>query len=204
MSEVLVNEQPVALNSGHKTWSDVLASVEARAAADGHVVTAVRFRGVDQPSFRDAAVGLTTLADAGRIEVETETRAGLLGSTLGAAGESLPDIANGARRAAALFRRGRLGEAHQQLGTLLATVRTLVDLTLASAAAAGTALEDLRCGDGSAAGVLGATGLVLDALAQHQQVEDWVAVADELEYGLAPALLGWSIVFDAMREASAA
>ena len=37
-----------------------------------------------------------------------------------------------------------------------------------------------------------------------QQVEDWVAVADELEYGLAPALLGWSIVFDAMREASAA
>ena len=27
MSEVLVNEQPVALNSGHKTWSDVLASV---------------------------------------------------------------------------------------------------------------------------------------------------------------------------------
>jgi hypothetical protein len=204
MSEFLVNGQPIPLESGQNTWADVLAAVDAGAAAEGHLVTAVRFGGVDQPSFRDADLGTTSVPDAGGIEVETVPRARLLRMTLGTAGLSLPDIATGACRAATAYRMGQLADAHQQLGTLLATVRTLVELTLASAAAAGTDLHDLPCGADTAAGILGATGVVLDTLAQHQRVEDWVAVADELEYALAPALLGWNVVFEAMQERCAA
>jgi hypothetical protein len=204
MSEVLVNERPIPLESGQKTWADVLTAVDARAAIEGHVVTAVRFGGVDQPSFRTSSLQALAIPEAGRIEVETVPRERLLRTTLGAAGLSLPEIAAGASHVASAFRRGDLGSAHEQLGTLLATVRTLVDLTLASAAAAGTDLHDLPCGAHTAAEILGATGLALDGLAQHQVVEDWVALADELEYALAPSLLAWSVVFEAMQERSAA
>lgn len=204
MSELLVNERPFRLESGQKTWADVLATVDAQAAIEGHVVTAVRFGGVDQPSFRASSLLALAVLETGGIEVETVPRGRLLRTTLGAAGLSLPEIATGASHVARAFRRGDLAGAHQQLGTLLATVRTLVDLTLASAAAAGTGLHDLPCGAHTAAEILGATGLALDALAQHQVVEDWVALADELEYTLAPSLLAWSVVFEAMQERSAA
>lgn len=204
MSEVRVNDQRVQLEIGQKTWGDVLATVDGRAAAEGHVVTAVRFGGVDQPSFRDETVTAEAAAGAGVIEVETVPRARLVKTTLGTAGLSLHEIAGGASRAATAFRLGDTAEGHRQLGAVLATVRTLVELTLATAATANADLYDLSCGDESAANVLGATGVVLDTLAQYQRAQDWVALADELEYALAPSILSWSTVFVAIEERSAA
>jgi len=200
MSELLVNGQPFPLESGRKTWGDALAAVESRAVAEGRVVTAVRFAGVDQPSFRGPAIDPLEVSGLGRVEVETVPRQRLLRTTLGAAGLSLPEIASAACHAAAMFRRGDTAGGHRQLGALLATVRTLVDLTLVTATAAGTDLAELSCGTDSAAGILSAAGVVLDTLAQHQRAGDWVALADELEYELAPALLKWGIVFDVMQE----
>ncbi|MEZ5284180.1 MAG: hypothetical protein R2712_05095 [Vicinamibacterales bacterium] len=204
MNEYLVNGQPISSDSGPKTWGDLLQAVDARAAAQGDVVTAVRFKGVDQPTFRGPEVEAADADALGPIEVETTPRARLLTSTLGTAGHSLPELADGARRAADAFRRGDTATAHARLSDLLATVRTLVELTLAVAAAAGTDLEHLPCGTSTAAGILGTTGVVLDGLSHHQRAEDWVALADELEYDLAPALLQWSRVFEALQERCAA
>lgn len=204
MSEVLVNAQSIEPETGPKTWAELLAAVEARAAAQGEVVTAVRFGGVDQPSFRAPALADRALASLGRVEIDTMPRTRLLSLTLGTAGRSLPDVAAGACQAAGAFRRGDDAEGHRQLSALLATIRTLVELTLASAAAAGTDLADLSCGTESASALLGSAGVVLDSLAQHQRAEDWVALADGLEYDLAPAILQWGVVFEAMQERCAA
>jgi hypothetical protein len=51
---------------------------------------------------------------------------------------------------------------------------------------------------------MGSAGGVLESLARNQHAEDWVALADGLEYDLAPALLQWSVVFEAMQERCAA
>lgn len=200
MSEVLVNAQAIEPETGPKTWSELLTAVEARAAAQGEVVTAVRFGGVDQPSFRPSGFDDRPVASLGRVEIDTMPRARLLSLTLGTAGRSLPDVAAGACQAAGAFRRGDEVEGHRQLSVLLATIRTLVELALASATAAGTDLAELSCGDESASAVLGAAGVVLDSLAQQQRAEDWVALADGLEYDLAPAILQWGAVFEAMQE----
>ncbi|MGE0463958.1 MAG: hypothetical protein AB7Q16_21535 [Vicinamibacterales bacterium] len=204
MSEFLVNGQPFSLESGRKTWGDALDAVETLAVAEGRVVTAVRFAGVDQPSFREAVIQPLAVSGLGRVEIETVPRQRLLRTTLGIAGHSLPEIAGGARQAATAFRRGDETGGHRQLGTLVATVRTLLDLTLVSAAAAGATLAELPCGEDSAEGVLSAAGVVLDTLAQHQRAGDWIALADALEYDLAPAILEWGLVFDALQERCAA
>jgi hypothetical protein len=167
-------------------------------------VTAVRFEGVDQPTFRGAGIDGAPLSGLGRIEIDTVPRARLLRTTLGTAGLSLPEVAAAACRTAKAFRCGDAAEGHRQLSALLATIRTLVELALASAAVAGTDLAQLPCGPESAAGILGATGVVLDTLAHAQRSEDWVALADGLEYDLAPALLGWGVVFEVMQERCAA
>jgi hypothetical protein len=204
MAHLLVNGQPVPLETGQKTWRELLGSVDAEAASRAEAVTAVRFEGVDQPTFRDSDVGEAVLAGIARIEVETLPRQRLLRTTLGAAGQSLPAVASGACQAAAAFRRGSLDEGHQQLSVVLATLRTLVELTLASAAVAGADLSRLPCGAVTAAGVLSAVSGVLDTLAQSQRDHDWTALAEGLEFDLAPAVLQWGLVFDAMHEGWAA
>lgn len=204
MFEFLVNRQPKTHNPGLKTWGDLLKALDLGDEADRRTVTEVRFDGVDQPSFRTLGLAGRPLASISRLEVEMVDRTRLLRTTLGAAGHSLPVLAASACRAAASFRDHDLSGAHHQLTSLVEALRTLTILTVASATAAGTELEDLPCGANTGADVLGSVGVVLDSLAQWQQGHDWNAVADGLEYDLAPALLHWGVVFDAMQDRCAA
>jgi len=204
MFEFLVNRQPKTINSGLKTWGDLLETLDLDCEADRRTVTEVRFDGVDQPSYRTLELARRPLSSFARIEVELLDRTRLLRNTLGTAGNSLPVLAASACRAAESFRGHDLEGAHHQLTSLVEAVRTLTILTVASATAAGTELDDLPCGANSGSDVLGGVGVVLDSLAQSQQGRDWTAVADGLEYDLAPALLQWGVVFDAMQDRCAA
>lgn len=204
MGQCLVNGEPKIVDSGLKTWGNLLEAVEANATAERRAVTAVRFDGVDQPSFRRADVLERTLTTVNAIEIETVDRTRLLRATLGQAGSSLPVLAASACQAAVAFRGRDLDAAHAQLTSLVEAVRTLTILTVATATASGTELEDLPCGVGSGADVLGGVGVALDAMAQGQSGRDWPAVADALENDLAPALMQWGVVFDAMHERCAA
>ncbi len=204
MLECLVNDQPKSLDSGLKTWGDVLSQLQPELAETRHSVTVVRFDGVDQPSFSSPELTAIPLDSLELIEVETSDRRRLLRSTLGTAGESLPQLSAAACRTASAFRGDDLADAHRQLGGLVECVRTLTLLTIASAAASGTTLEHLSCGSRNGAHLVGRVALVLDALAQCQDGRDWPELANALENELAPALLQWGVVFEAMQDGCAA
>ena len=204
MVQCLVNDSPRQLDSGLKTWGDLLKGLDKECTEGRQTVTAVRFDGVDQPSFRVPAAASRSLARLKKIDVEVVDRVRLLHNTLGTAGRSLPSLAAAACRAGQAFRGHDLVDAHQQLTSLVGAIRTLTMLTAASAAAAGADLERLPCGVSTAADILGAVGVVLDVLAQGQQGNDWAAVADALELDLAPTLLEWGVVFDAIQDRCAA
>jgi hypothetical protein len=200
MVDCVVNGERKSFDSGLKTWGNLLDELDVDTAADRRAVTAVRFKGVDQPSFRRADLLARPLGTLGKIEIETDDRTQLLRATLGQAGNSLPVLAASACRTARSFRGEDIVAAHEQLTSLVEAVRTLTILTVASATASGTELEDLACGIGSGADVLGGVGVALDSMSQWQSGRDWPAVADALENDLAPALLQWGVVFDAMHE----
>ena len=200
MLECLINDQPKPLDSGLKTWGDVLSQLEPELAGTSHSVTAVRFDGVDQPTFSSPELADTPLGDVELIEVETSDRRRLLRSTLWTAGDSLPRLTAAACRTAQAFRGDDLGDAHRQLAGLIECVRTLTLLTIASAAASGVTLETLDCGTRNGDYFLGRVALALDALAQWQDGRDWPRLADALENDLAPALLQWGVVFEAMHD----
>lgn len=200
MVECVVNGERKTLDSGLKTWGNLLDELDVDAAAEALAVTAVRFNGVDQPSFRREELLALPISGLGDIEIDTVDRTQLLRATLGQAGNSLPVLAASACRAASAFRGHDLITAHEQLTSLVEAVGTLTILTVASATASGTELEDLPCGIGSGADVLGGVGVALDVMSQWQSGRDWPALADTLENDLAPALLQWGVVFDAMHD----
>jgi hypothetical protein len=204
MPECLLNNQLRSLDSGQKTWGELLSSIESDLAPTCQIVTAVRFDGVDQPSFSASDQRDLPVTHVRRIEVESLDQRRFLRSTIQAAGESLPTLAAAACRAAVAFRGTDLDLAHRQLLTLVECVRTLTLLTMASATAAGADLDTLSCGSSCGADLLGGVGVTLNTLAQSQRDHDWTALADALEHDVAPSLLRWSVVFDAMHDQVAA
>jgi hypothetical protein len=63
MLQCLVNNEPRLLDSGVETWGEVLSALQPDHARRRHVVTAVRFDGVDQPSFAAAEFASTPLGN---------------------------------------------------------------------------------------------------------------------------------------------
>lgn len=204
MVTCLVDDTPQSIDSGLKTWGELLHALDAEAAAVGRTVTGVRFDGVDQPTFRGRGIEQVPLSVVEAIEVDTADPRRLLQSALATACLSLPTLATSAGRLAASYREGRIEQRGEHWSGFVNTLRTLTELTRVAAAAAGTDLERLDCGGESGADRLGAVGVALAVVSRGQDEENWAAVADGLEHDLVPALLDWGTVFEALQDRCAA
>jgi len=199
MPSVLLDATPFTLRQDMKTWADLLAAIDRDLDVRGRVVTDVRFGGVDEPSYREPSSLTRRLADRGRVEIVTATPDELVRSCLRDAAASVRALTGETARAADLFRtQQRVSTAHERLAVvaselaqLMALVQTLqgpLGLSLApTPAEAAAQRHDLET----------FTGL-LEGLLEAQRAGDHYAVADILEYDLAPFLHRWQARFDAL------
>lgn len=198
MADCLVNDIPETLDFRPETWGALLAGLDRRIGASRRVVTAVRFDGVDQPSFRHPELAGLPLDRIARIDVEAEDAGALLRAAVDAASDSLPDLVAGVGQTAAALR-GAAPDAQGQLGSLVVALQSLMTLTVA----AGTAADISYGADpGADAVVRGACARIEAALATlvaRQTDGDTRAVADALDEHLAPALAGWTDVLTPIR-----
>ena len=204
MPECLVNSVPAVPLPGLQTWGELLADLDGRLAQDRRIVTAARFDGVDQPSFRTSPVLDRPLASVSRIEVDAIESRVLLGETIDMARESLPVLATSARQCAQAFRTGHRPAAQQHLTTLIDAVRTLMALTDASASAARVDLRAVQKRLTGQDDVFARMSLALDALVTRQVAEDWPALATTLEGEFAAAVTAWCRVLDAIAKGGVA
>lgn len=203
MDQLTVNNQPEPLETRPETWGALLAALDRRLAADRRVVTAVRFDGVDQPSFRDAALGPTPLSGIAHVDIEGEDALALLRGAVDAAADSLPDLVRGVRLTAAALRAGAPG-APQDLGALIVALQSLMTLTAAAATAAEASLGGDAASEAALAGGCGRIERALSSLVALQGAGQPAAVADALDTELAPAVAGWSDVLAPIRLRAAA
>jgi hypothetical protein len=174
---------------GLKTLGDLLASVETGSGPDRRVVTEVRFDGVVEPSFRQAESLGRTLSDGAAIAIETSTIRDLLESSTEVAIEQIPALVSVARATGRAFRRHDVQEGQASLSTLLGGLKTLIALTSilcgAKAAVAGHPEPN----------ALGAPLIAmqqsLQSLTDCEMSQDWIGMADVLEFDIAAALPRW-------------
>lgn len=203
MAQCLVNEQPELSEIRPKTWGALLAALDARLAADRRVVTAVRFDGVDQPSFREAAAQTRALDGIARVDVDAEDAVRLLQASIDAAADSLPELVTGVRLTAAAVRAGA-PDASRQLGALIVALQSLMTLTAAAVAAAQLSLGADAEADTALAGGCTRIADALATLVTLQTDGRWADMADALDDHLAPAVAGWSDVLSPIRLRTAA
>jgi hypothetical protein len=203
MTECLVNDVPIGAEIRPETWGDLLGALDRSLGRERRVVTAVRFDGVDEPSFRAPALIGRRLEAVSRVDVDAVEAGRLLEDALSAAADSLPSLASATRLAADAYRDGA-ADAHGQLRALVAAVQSLVALT----AAAATAATAVRGGPTAAGDRVAAssrrTEAALTTLIDRHTRADWPALADALEHDLAPSILAWQQGLDAIREEAGA
>lgn len=199
MYQVLVNEEATATENGCKTWGDLLRAVDARCAAGGQVVTAVRFDGVDQPAFREPALEARGLADVATVEIEAARPTDLLLSSLDQAVSAAETLGQTAERLALGFRGFDVSASNAELAQFAGGLATLVSFTSTICQAMGRDLADISHEGASAACMVDELLRHADAIIGAQQAGDWITLADVMEYDLGPALGRWPGLFDTLR-----
>lgn len=185
-------------------WRDLLAGLDRELDARGLLLTDVRFDGLDEPAFRNDPALDRPLDEFAVIEVASSTPVGLVNRCLDDVAASLPALAQAAREIGEQFRGFDIAGANGALVELAEGVSTLMSLVGTAGNLLGVDLNALVTPDGTVgARVQQLTGHV-EALVAAQQQEDWLTVADVLEYDLAPALDGFGPALDAFEPAPTA
>jgi hypothetical protein len=192
MPQIFVNDVPQELENTPETWGELLNSLDERAAKAGVILSAARFDGVDEPSFREPPAVMRPLNAVGRVDVETAVPSAFLRECLLEAIQPLQESADKAKALAEIYRgqdvsRGHLGL--QALASELGAAAVLADML------SGPLSIDLNAisSEGvSAAQHLQQLGTTVDQLVSAQEAQDWLTVADILEYDLDPAIRRWA------------
>jgi hypothetical protein len=200
MPQLYINDQVDTAAIPAQTWGELLAALEARADRDGVLLTAARFDGVDEPSFRDADVIARPLGSVREVRVETAAPSAFLRQCLLDTIPSLHEGSAQARETGILFRGEDLTSAQQGLAKVGDDLRALAGLMATLSGPLGIDLGSVRAGgvDGTAA--VHELETLLGELVAAQQSDDWLTVADLLEYDFEPTMIRFAALLQVLAE----
>lgn len=196
MPRIVVNGRDQPKDSGLRTWGDLLGVLEQELSPSGEVVTEARLDGVDQPTFREPAVMQKSLDEIDLVEVESASPAILAARSLGEAVVGLETLQRATGEIAQGFRRYDLKSANRGLEELADGLRMLIALVGAVSLGLRLDLQALDDGTDPINTTIVDLSSHVEGLITAQRNEDWVAVADILEYDVEPALKNWRPVLD--------
>jgi hypothetical protein len=190
MLQIFINDVPGTLDGVPQTWGDLLLNLDERVAGQGQLLTAARFDGVEEPAFRDARVTARRLADIRRVDVETAAPASFLRQCLVEAIGPLHQAADATLALSGRYRTFDVAGCHEGLMALAGELRGLTSL-VAMLGVLQIDLDAFTAEGAAAADQLERFGAAIDAVVTAQESEDWLTVADVLEYDLEPAVRRW-------------
>ena len=199
MPTVLLDGERFGFEPAARTWGELLAEVDRTLEPRGHIVTDVRFDGLDEPAFREPAALDSALDDLETIEVCSGTPASLVARCLDEAVASLPSLCAAAIDIGDGFRRHDLEGANRSLVELADGLGTLIAIASATNLAARVDGAEPVGRSQPVAPLVAELSAQLDAIIDAQQGRDWVTVADVLQYELEPSLRRWAPALEAAR-----
>ncbi len=200
MPAIFINDVAHDLENPQQTWGDLLVALEERAAGEGLLLTGARFDGVDEPAFRAPDVTARPLSEVTRVDVETASPGAFLRQCLLEALQPLQNAADRAQTLSSIYRQHDVSSAHDGLTTLAGELRGLTVLIGMLNGPLGIDLASIASDGVSAEERVEELGALIDSLVAAQESEDWVTVADILEFDLSPAIQNWVGLLQRLRE----
>lgn len=191
---LLINGVETTLDKSLQTWGDLVVFLDDRLSAAQEVMTVVRLDGVEEPAFRDPSVCAGSLAALSTVEVETGEPRELARRCLGDAASAVSALSLATRATADQFRCGEIDGARQSLEQVSLGLVTVLRIVTAAGLALRRELEVVDTQGRSVHSLSGELDGVVRRLVEAQQQEDWLLVADVLEFDLLPTLAGWQFL----------
>jgi hypothetical protein len=200
MLRILVNGSEETADLACQCWGELLERLDRRVAADGQVLTAIRFDGVDQPSFRDPACEPQPMGGIRVIDADSASPRVLLDNSVDEAIVAARALAAGAARLGGAFRGFDVSGANHDLVDMARGLGTLVAIVQTLSQAIGVSVDSVRGGDRTGSQMIAELTTQTDSLIAAQRDGDWITVADVIEYDIASALQRWPELFEALRD----
>jgi hypothetical protein len=188
MTKVLIDGVERQAVSDGVQWTTLLDDVDRDLATKGRIVIEVKIDGVDAPAFRDAAINERALA-AAVVELTSGTERDLVTDCLREATMGVEALRAAALSVGAAFRRHELAVAHDGLCQIAAGLTTLIAVLQAIALAGRV---DVEGGVSHAVTLINELSSHVEAVIAAQGNQDWLTVADVLEYDIEPSLKRWT------------
>ena len=183
-----INGINLPVHSGLHTWQDLLQELESKHLGQGKMISSVRFDGNEVLQFREAECLNRPLQFLGEIKVQASPMEDMVKSAVTEAEGYLFTLQTSLVEVAEAFRHQLATEANSKLSQVFEGVKMLaallqgVELSLSG---------QYHQGPTSVAQVLAEMGPTLESLIESQGQQDWILVADILEFELLANVSGF-------------
>ena len=181
MSHVEINGINLPITPGVHTWNDLLYNLETQHLGRGKVITSVHFDGSEVLQFRDDDVLRRSLGSIEEVRVEAAPMETMVRSALGEAEGYLLTLQTSLAEVAETFRQEATEQANAKLSQVFEGIKMFAALLQ------GIELQvsgNFHQGRTSVAQILTDLGPTLESLIDAQTRQDWILVADILEFEL--------------------
>ena len=199
MSQLVFNGNPSPISPALQCWQDLLTELESQQLGVDDVIASVHFDGDEVLQFRDSDALAVRLASVDEVRVVALSRDEVVRESIGQAESYLKSLGAAVLEVAELFRWHRLAEANAGLQELLSGIKLYVgllrgiDLSIQASSAPTNEFIDE---------VLNPMASTLEEQIKAQANQDWMLVADILEYELAAQLNGFERVLTGFKSNS--
>jgi hypothetical protein len=183
-----INGINLPVHPGLHTWQDLLQELEGKHLGQGKVISSVRFDGNEVLQFRDYECLNRPLQYMDEIQVQASAMEEMVKGAVTEAEGYLVTLQTSLVEVAEAFRHQLANEANSKLSQVFEGIKMLaallqgVELSLSG---------QYQQGPTSVAQVLAEMGPALESLIESQGQQDWILVADILEFELVANVSGF-------------
>ena len=179
---------------------EILMRVMSEHVQPGNVITAVKLNGTGYSEKNPHGAADVPLKDIKTLEIDTMSAEEMARHFFNNGGKHLDLLIRGAEKISELFRIADETEANEHYVEYLENLRLFVQMVAESKEALHLNLSAIPFQKATVEDEVQKLSNMMDQMLKVQENEDWVMLADLLEYELIPLLKGWDQVFALLRE----
>jgi hypothetical protein len=188
-------EQPDVSN-----LEQILLKIMSDYLKSGNIITRVRLNGMVYSEERPHDAARIKLSDIKTLEIDTMAADEIAWQFLENGGEQLGPIIESAQKVSELFRIADESEANDQYAELLETLRLFLRMVAEVKEVLDIDLAAIHFQNGTVQDRIHRLLEIMDQMLHVQEEDDWIMLADLLEYELVPLLEEWKSILPLLKE----
>jgi hypothetical protein len=190
--EISIDREKVDLRGARpRNLEEVLEQIMAEHIQPGRYITGVKYNGADYSENQTHDAAKIPVKEIETLEIESQSSEEVARHFLKSGGKQLDFLVSGAQKIAELFRVSDENEANEWYAEYLENLRLFLQMISECQEVLGLNFTETSNQGFTVEDRIHQLSSLIDQMLKVQEEEDWVVLADLLEFELIPLLKGW-------------